>query len=89
MTGKAHIVGTIWSRIQKHAGNTFYTKTGIEFTYHIRNNYFVLENTNHTITRKQAEEALSIKSDKVSDYSKYQGYAYLWGLLHDSRICGQ
>lgn len=69
--------------------NTFYTKTGIEFTYHIRNNYFVLENTNHTITRKQAEEALSIKSDKVSDYSKYQGYAYLWGLLHDSRICGQ
>ena len=89
MTGKAHIVGTIWSRIQNHAGNTFYTKTGIEFTYHIRNNYFVLENTNHTITRKQAEEALSIKSDKVSDYSKYQGYAYLWGLLHDPRICEQ
>ena len=80
---------TIWSRIQKHIGETFYTKTGVEFSYHLRNDYIVLENTNRSIPRKQVEEALLIKSDKVSDYNKYQGYAYLWGLLHDSRICPQ
>ncbi len=78
---------TAWNNIKKHAGEVFHTKTGIEFTYHIRNDYIVLENTNRTIPRNQVEEALAINSDKVLDYNKYQGYAYLWGLLHDSRIC--
>lgn len=79
----------VWSNIQIHAGETFSTKTGVEFTYHIRNDYIVLENTNRSIPRKQVMDALSIMSDKVSDYNKYQGYAYLWGLLHDPRICEQ
>ena len=79
----------VWSNIKRHAGELFFTKTGVKFTYHIRNDYIVLENTNRTIPRKQVEDALSIRSDRVMDYNKYQGYAYLWGLLHDSRICEQ
>lgn len=76
----------IWNRICKYSGDTFYTKTGIPFTYHIRNAYICLENTNRTIPKCQVEEAIDIKSDKVIDYNKYQGPAYLYGLLHDKRI---
>ncbi len=36
----------VWNNIILHAGGTFYTKTGKPFTYHIRNDYIVLENTN-------------------------------------------
>ena len=36
----------VWKNILLHAGETFYTKTGKPFTYHLRNNYIVLENTN-------------------------------------------
>lgn len=76
----------VWNNIMLHVGETFYTKTGRPFTYHIRNDYIVLENTNRTIPRKQVEEAFTIESDVVTDYNKYQGYAYLFGLLHDPRI---
>ncbi|MBR7010124.1 MAG: hypothetical protein IKI02_04330 [Oscillospiraceae bacterium] len=80
------MVKKVWLRIKQAEGQTFYTKTGIPFTYHIRNDYIILENTNRSIPRKQVEEAISIQSDKVTDYNKYQGYAYLYGLLHDARI---
>ena len=76
----------VWNNIILHAGETFYTKTGKPFTYHIRNDYIVLENTNRTIPRKQVEKALPIESDIVTDYNRYQGYAYLFGLIHAARI---
>lgn len=76
----------VWENIVRNAGNEFFTKTGIPFTYHIRNDYIVLNNTNRTIPRWQVEEAVNIQSDIVSDYNKYQGYSYLFGILHDSRI---
>lgn len=82
-------MGSVWDNIKKHVGEPFSTKTGVQFTYHVRNDYIVLENTNRSIPRKQVEEALHVNSDKVSDYNRYQGYAYLWGLLHDPRIGGQ
>ena len=76
----------VWRNIKLHVGEKFHTKTGVEFSYHIRNDYIVLENTNRSIPRKQVEEALLINSDKVSDYNMFQGYAYLFGLIHDARI---
>lgn len=76
----------VWLRLKRFAGETFYTKTGVPFTYHIRNDYIILENTNRTIPRKQVDEALTIQSNKVTDYQKFQGYPYLFGLLHDPRI---
>ena len=80
------MVVNIWNTILNHAGETFYTKTGVPFTYHIRNDYIIIENTNRTIPRQQVEEAVTIKSYKTTDYNKFQGYPYLFGLLHDSRI---
>ena len=79
----------VWKNIKRHAGEKFHTKTGVEFSYHIRNDYIVLENTNRSIPRKQVEEALLINSDTVTDYNKFQGYAYLFGLIHDARIIGK
>ena len=51
---------TVWNNVKKHAGEKFYTKTGVEFSYHVRNDYIILENTNRSIPRKQLEEALLI-----------------------------
>ena len=42
----------VWRNIKLHAGEKFHTKTGVEFSYHIRNDYIVLENTNRSIPRK-------------------------------------
>ena len=79
-------ISKVWKKITYCAGQTFHTKTGVPFSYHIRNEYIYLENTNRAIPKRQVEESLSIRSDFVSDYKKFQGSAYLFGILHDERI---
>ena len=79
-------ISKVWKKITDCAGQTFHTKTGVPFSYHIRNEYIYLENTNRAIPKRQVEESLSIRSDIVSDYKKFQGSAYLFGILHDERI---
>lgn len=79
-------ISKVWKKITDCAGQTFHTKTGVPFSYHIRNEYIYLENTNRAIPKRQVEESLSIRSDFVSDYKKIQGSAYLFGILHDERI---
>ena len=79
-------ISKVWKKITDCAGQTFHTKTGVPFSYHIRNEYIYLENTNRAIPKRQVEESLSIRSDFVSDYKKFQGAAYLFGILHDERI---
>ena len=60
-------ISKVWKKITDCAGQTFYTKTGVPFSYHIRNEYIYLENTNRAIPKRQVEESLSIRSDFVSD----------------------
>ena len=79
-------ISKVWKKITDCAGQTFHTKTGVPFSYHIRNEYIYLENTNRAIPKRQVEESLSIRSDFVSDYKKFQDSAYLFGILHDERI---
>ena len=79
-------ISKVWKKITDCAGQTFYTKTGVPFSYHIRNEYIYLENTNRAIPKRQVEESLSIRSDFVSDYKKFQGSEYLFVILHDERI---
>lgn len=79
-------ISKVWKKITDCAGQTFHTKTGVPFSYHIRNEYIYLENTNRAIPKRQVEESLSIRSDFVYDYKKFQGSAYLFGILHDERI---
>ena len=60
-------ISKVWKKITDCAGQTFHTKTGVPFSYHIRNEYIYLENTNRAIPKRQVEESLSIRSDFVSD----------------------
>lgn len=69
-------ISKVWKKITDCAGQTFHTKTGVPFSYHIRNEYIYLENTNRAIPKRQVEESLSIRSDFVSDY-KMQGRGLL------------
>lgn len=80
-------MSNIWDVVCSLSGETFFTKRDRKpFTYHIRNEYLILENTNRTIPRTQIEEAVEINSDVTTAYSKFQGYSYLFAILHDERV---
>ena len=78
----------IWNRICRFAGETFYTKTGIPFTYHTTNSLVVLENTNRNIPIGNFEKALNVSNPSVVAYQKLglQGPSYIYGILMDPRI---
>lgn len=78
----------ISSRIKNNAGGTFYTKTGLEFTYKIDSNGFYPSITKYRISKadfKKAYEMVPISGPgKISNFVR--GPAYVWAVLHDKRI---
>lgn len=82
-------IETVWPKIVLHAGEVFYTKRGIPYTYHIRDQALVLENTNRSIPYKNFETALNITNPSPSQFTRLnlQGPAYIYGIITDERIC--
>ena len=83
------MIDLVWKNLKLNEDVQFFTKTGCPFSYRIRNDYIVLQNTPRTIPKWQVEEALGIKANTVTAYGKYQGPSYLYALLHDPRIIGK
>ena len=81
-------VEAVWSQIKAHAGETFYTKTGKPFTYHVRNRIVVLENTERNIPIGDFEKAMMVVNPTVGEFQRLnlQGPAYLYGIITDPRI---
>ena len=79
----------IWSRIVAHAGEIFYTKRGISYTYHVRNHLVVLENTNRNIPYSNFETALTVTNPNIVKFERLnlQGPSYIYGIITDPRIC--
>ncbi len=78
----------IWNRIIAHAGENFYTKTGLEFTYKINGDIFYPSRTNYKIPKADFEKAYAyvpIDGPSVINYV-VRGPAYVWAVLHDQRI---
>lgn len=83
-----HNIETVWKNIVLCAGQTFFTITGIEYTYHIAENRVCLENTNRNIPKKDFEKALGVANPTVVAFQKMnlQGPSYLLGIITDPRI---
>ena len=51
---------SVWHRVAAHAGETFYTVTGIPFSYHMNGDRISLHNTNWSIPRRDVEDAVTV-----------------------------
>ncbi|MCK5613537.1 hypothetical protein KAR91_67325 [Candidatus Pacearchaeota archaeon] len=78
----------IWSRIITHTGETFYTKTGLEFTYKIRGNGFFPSRTEYRISKANFRTAYQmVPMDGPGVINEIiRGPTYVWAALHDQRI---
>lgn len=80
----------IWRRILQHEGETFRTKTGLEFKYRIVGNEVVPDRTGYPLHKSNFEKAYELvpfDGPGVINQS-VRGPAYVWAILHDPRIRG-
>lgn len=80
----------IWQRIEKFQGEIFYTKSKLDFTYKIAENFLIPSRANFSLSKenfKKAFEQLPMKFP--SKFSKdIMGTSYVWGIFSDKRIIG-
>lgn len=78
----------IWRRVRRHSGESFHTKTGLEFTYEVDGEGILPSRTDYRLSRSDLEEvhrrAPLDGPGEVSDIVR--GSAYLWAIIHDERI---
>lgn len=78
----------LWDRVVAHAGEIFHTITGFLFTYEMRGDGFYPSRTNCRISKADFREAyqwVPIEGSGVIN-EIVRGPAYVWAVLHDSRI---
>ena len=78
----------VWGRIVKHQGEIFRTKTGLEFTYSIKGDYLYPSRTNYRISKAdfmRVYDLLPVEGPGSISYI-VRGPAYIWAILHDTRI---
>ncbi len=78
----------VWGRIAAHAGETFHSKDGEEFTYSIQGDEFRSSAPFQAIHKSNFEHAyqkIPIHKDAL-DTEIVKGPAYVWEVLHDQRI---
>ena len=78
----------IWNLIIAHAGDNFYTKTGLEFTYEVNGNIFYPSRTDYKVLKGDFERAYTlVPLDGPGRINKIvRGPAYVWAVLHDQRV---
>lgn len=78
----------IWENIENLAGEQFFTKTGLPFTYRIVEGCVVPDRTNFPLEKSNFEKAASI--EKLSGPGQINklvwGPAYVFAILTDDRI---
>ena len=78
----------IWGRIIKNAGEVFYTKTNLPFTYAIVDNCVVPDRTNYPLAKSNFEKAAKIDSlngpGQINNLVR--GPSYVYAILIDKRI---
>ena len=80
--------GEIWTRIIENAGEKFYTKRGLPFTYKIVGEMFIPSRTDYRISKediKKAHQMLPLSGPgEISQIVR--GPSYLWAVLYDEKI---
>ena len=81
----------IWSNIIKYQNEQFFTTVKkIPFSYIVKGNSIILQNTNRIIPRSNVERALEVRFPTVSKLNSMnlQGSSYLLAIITDNRIIG-
>jgi hypothetical protein len=83
----------VWARIERHAGQTFTTATGLPFTYRVPGDYVKVIRDGREINRSLSrtnflKASAAMPAAKPSDIKESQGSAYTWAILMDRRIRG-
>lgn len=81
----------VWDRIMRNAGQTFRTKTGLDFTYVVPGNFLRVEREgteiNRSLSRTNFRKAAAVMpTDGPGDLRGRQGSSYTWAILMDTRI---
>jgi len=78
----------VWVRIRKRAGEAFFTKTGIRFTYGVEGERVVLNRINYSLSKGDLMKAyLRVPLKGPSEIAMLVGGpSYVWAILHDARI---
>jgi hypothetical protein len=78
----------IWSRIEAHAGETFYQMKGGEFTYKVEGGHVYVSRTDQRIPKSHFEGALALVPlrNTVPLQEKFRGPSFIFGILMDERI---
>ena len=77
---------TVWSAIEAHQGETFYTKKGLPFVYTIRGGEMFTERRERSITRSTFEIALErirLEPERIKGPKALNMYGapYVWAVL--------
>jgi len=77
----------IWLRIITNAGQTFYTKSNMGFTYKVIGDVLHLS-TSHKIYKEDFKKAYNWfpADDPANIHEEVKGLSYVWAILHDQRI---
>ena len=77
-----------WRKIISHAGEEFYTKRNLSFTYKIINNSVVTDRTNYPLSKSNFQKATQFDPlegpGQISDLVR--GSSYVFAILTDKRI---
>lgn len=80
-------IETVWARIADHAGQTFRTITGLEFTYEVPGNYLLVSRTIRNLSHSNFAKALAqMPAESPAVLRDRQGASYTWAILMDERI---
>jgi hypothetical protein len=81
-------INEVWSRIKKHAGETFVQIKGAEFTYWVEGNHVYVDRTKQRIPKSNFEKALAFVPLKntVPLQEKFRGPSFIFAILMDMRI---
>ena len=84
-------IETVWERIKQYEGETFFTITGIEYSYVVYT-YFLQVNDlkSRKITKNMIEKAIAIDNPTPQKIGLEgcRGPSYVWGIITDKRIKG-
>jgi hypothetical protein len=78
----------VWARIRSCAGEGFRTRTGLPFTYVVDGDAIIPSRTDYRLSRLNFEKAFElVPISGPGDISNLvRGSAYVWAILHDTRI---
>lgn len=81
----------VWSRIRRHAGETFHTARGLQFSYSVPGDYLRVSRDGREINRSLSKTnfrkaAELMPTDGPGGIKDRQGASYTWAILMDPRI---